>query len=190
MGLRGSSSGLESGSFLYGWVTEKDDNETVFSRAQWHRGQEVRPRKQAGRKSVCVSAWAGRREEASGVLWSRSQGHLLPDLQGPWLWGFGLPPSSKDPAGKSWLRVGVGDQAVPSARAGLSDTAPPAPPTGSPRAPRIAQDQACRMRALALLSRRAVVLPLLLCPSRSPLLTTSTQKWLQQPLAQGSALHL
>lgn len=68
MGLRGSSSGLESGSFLYGWVTEKDDKETEFSRVQWHRGQEVRPRKQAEHKSVCLSACASRREEAPGVL--------------------------------------------------------------------------------------------------------------------------
>lgn len=164
-------------------MTEKDDKETVFSGVQWHRGQEVRPRKQAEHKSVCVSGCAGRREEAPGVL-EQQPGSSAPRPTGTLALGLLATALLRGPCWQVLAQGGVGGQAV------LSGTAPAAPPTGSPRAPRTAQDQACGVRALALLSQRAVVLPLLLSPSRSPRLSTSTQKWLQQPLAQGSALHL
>ena len=65
---------------------------------------------------------------------------------------------------------------------------PGADPAGSP-SPRAAQNWAWGMRTWVPFNQRAVVPPPPL--SRSLLLlSTSSQKWLQQPLALGSALHL
>lgn len=98
--------------------------------------------------------------------------------------------------GPCWgVPVGVGGQAVPSARAVPSAT-PPTPllclpllwaPPPSPGLPEIMSLGNQSPGAAQPEGKRSC----LLSPSRSLLLLSScTQKWLQQPLAPGSTLHL
>lgn len=191
-------------------VTEKDYSETFFG----FSGRIGRRKKCSLGCRLCISLCVCQvgPEEAPSRLWSRYQGHLLQGPKGPWLWAWWVEVVGVVHVAAVLLR-GPSWQVLTQDWGGLLTPACPGkaepqccglliglcPPIAGPSPchgllspnPRTVQDRSWGMGALALLSMKAMVLPPPSPSARSLLLlSTSTQKWLQQPLALGSALHL